>query len=420
MTFRELLAAYREGTLDDEKRREAEREIERADALLEYLSERDEIPGMSDKSGDEHAAGDDESFNAAISRRIRRAFIRLGVCVGAVLLTVLLSILYVMPHVVDRLYYDPGEIVSQAETVNNADGTAVFYPAVNRMSLDMAVYSELFLPGAYRDSVSVIDNGYGNYDIVIPQNLSLTGRFTEVGGRISRGRLILYDNNTLKPPVGNCFEWSLTSRSPDKSLSEQARMPEMKEDGRVFAYAGTPAGYPDEAREKIEALEDGTLYRGFVSFENVIEYETFYRFLRGHGLREVWCAVQLDERPGYAPNIGFDTWFGNGARLLRGDNERYPLLKYGDEDLDLREIKTAERAQQHMESLLRYYADQKSFREMLAWREGGETPERFDQYLEWLDEHGVWVYGFCVTADRDTLLALQDDPWVYSVYAQIA
>lgn len=422
MTYHELLKRYQEGSLDEEARREAESAIERADALLDYLSERDEIPGLLDESGESSEMKNEEHFSAEVSRRIRRAFVRLGVCVGTVLLAIVLVVLFVLPRAIDRLYYDPGELVSAEVVEDNEDGTKSFYPAVNRMSLDMAVYSELFLPGAYRDSVSVIDSGYGNYDIVISQNFSLTEHFTDVGGKISRGRLILYDNNTLKRPVGNSFEWARSVYEPEKSLSEQVLPPEQLPDGRVAMYAASVAGYPDDAREKLEKLEDGKLYQGFVSLERVTEYEKVYRLIRGHGLHEAWCAVQLDERPGYAPNIGFDTCFGNGAHILRWDDERYPLLKkeqvYMGSDWGLNEIQTSERAKQHLSSLLRYYADQKQFRNMLAWREGGETPDHIDAYLQWLDEHGVWVYGFSVTAEKKTLLRLQDDPAVYSVSAQ--
>ena len=35
-----------------------------------------------------------------------------------------------------------------------------------------------------------------------------------------------------------------------------------------------------------------------------------------------------------------------------------------------------------------------------------------------LEEHGVQVYGFSLIADKETLLALQDCPEVYSVAAQ--
>lgn len=51
-----------------------------------------------------------------------------------------------------------------------------------RMSLDLSVYSELYLPGNYRDQVNAVSRGYGEYDIVIPQTYTWTGKFTSVSG----------------------------------------------------------------------------------------------------------------------------------------------------------------------------------------------------------------------------------------------
>ena len=55
------------------------------------------------------------------------------------------------------------------------------------MSLDMGVYTELFLPGKYRNNVVVDSNGYGEYDINIIQNASITGTFNNVAGKVEKG-----------------------------------------------------------------------------------------------------------------------------------------------------------------------------------------------------------------------------------------
>lgn len=48
MTYRELLNLYKQGKLDDVRKKEVEASIEKQDAISEFLYEEDEIPEFSD------------------------------------------------------------------------------------------------------------------------------------------------------------------------------------------------------------------------------------------------------------------------------------------------------------------------------------------------------------------------------------
>ena len=48
MTYRELLHLYKQGKLDTEKKKQVEAEIEKQDAISEFLYEEGEIPDFSD------------------------------------------------------------------------------------------------------------------------------------------------------------------------------------------------------------------------------------------------------------------------------------------------------------------------------------------------------------------------------------
>ena len=422
MTFRELLELYKSGELGSEQTREVEEAIDREDALLEYLSERDALPELVE----ENAAPKDDSelrmekkFQSELRRSIRRALTRLGVCVGAVLLVILLLAQFVLPQVIDLLYYNPGYIVTGLPN------------ETNRMTLDMAVYSELFLPGVYRDNVRVVEHGYGEYDVVIAQNITYAGmQAVDVAGHISKGRLLLYDANLFKAPVGNAFEWGVNLRDPALSLSEQIPAEEYDEEtGGTIIHAAGMAGYPEEARERLEALEDEKLYGGFVSLERVMDYDSFFALLEEYGNYHVWCAVQLDERPSSLVNWGFCPDYGGGANTLTYQY-KYPMLKRSDDDPFV--ITDGETAKAHMQDLLRYLNDAPWFAEMMSRDYGasgytavtdrpafGLTEERdLTPLVDYLDEHGVQVYGFWIMADKEMLLRLQDSPEVYSVAVQ--
>lgn len=433
MTFRELLKQYQVGALDPEQKREVEEAIDREDALLEYLAERDALPAPDAISGPGAEPIADETelkFQRELKRGIRRAFVKLGIAVGAVLLAILLLAQFVLPQLVDRFYYDPGRIVAKVHEENEHGWLTD--RQTNQMTLDMAVYSELFLPGVYRDNVKVVEHGYGEYDVLIAQNISYGGApSTDVAGHVSKNRLLLYDANLFKAPVGNAFEWGINAPDPARSLSSQ--IPPAEHDpetgGSIYHSMGM-AGYPETARAQIEALPDGQLYQGFVSLDRVMDYNSFFALLEEYGNYHVWCAVQLTENPSYLVNWGFGIDYGGGANFLEWDRDKYPMLKRSDDDRLV--ITDAETAKAHMQDLLRYLNDHPWFAEMMSLDYGasgytavtelpafGLTEERdLSPLIEYLDEHGVQVYGFWIMADKETLLRLQDSPEVYSVAVQ--
>ena len=110
----------------------------------------------------------------------------MGMIVGVAVLVIVLCAVFILPKAVSDFYYNPNEVVGKYEEMTTT-----------RMDLDLSVYSELFLPGNHRSQVSAVSRGYGEYDIIIPQTFSWTGKFTSVSGRLVRGNLIFYDNNIL-------------------------------------------------------------------------------------------------------------------------------------------------------------------------------------------------------------------------------
>ena len=224
MTYRELLHLYKQGKLDTEKKKQVEAEIEKQDAISEFLYEEGEIPDFSDlekgedcfnnlddknqkaewqdskidgniekRQGNLQSKREDdfnEQFIKEIRHSIRKAFIKMGTIVGTVVLLLVFCAVFILPKAVSKFYYDPNEAAGAYEGMTTT-----------RMSLDLSVYSELYLPGNYRDQVNAVSRGYGEYDIVIPQTYTWTGKFTSVSGRLVRCKLTLYDNNILSRPA---------------------------------------------------------------------------------------------------------------------------------------------------------------------------------------------------------------------------
>ena len=203
MKYRDLIELYKEGKLEEEKRKQVENDIERQEAINEYLFEEGEIPELDvfeDNFANENELnGVDEEqlqFAKMINASIRKAFVKMGVTVGVVVLTLILFVIFALPQMVDLFYYNPAKVLGENENYPNA---------TNQISLDLAVYSELFMPGYHRSNVIVDENGYGEYDINIVQNFTMTESFKNVAGKIEREKIVLYDPNFLEGPTGNAF-----------------------------------------------------------------------------------------------------------------------------------------------------------------------------------------------------------------------
>ena len=173
MKYRELLELYDEKKLPEELQKKVEQDIERQEAISEYLFEKDELGEelhVEYNQSEEHDKT--EQFAGMIKKSIRKAFIKMGIITGSIVIVIVCLILFVFPNIVSLFYYDPGKEI---------------FENTNQMSLDLRVYTELKIPGYVRDNVVVRDKGYGNYDINIYQNVSYNGKFTNIAGALNKG-----------------------------------------------------------------------------------------------------------------------------------------------------------------------------------------------------------------------------------------
>ena len=415
MTYRELLKLYRQGKLEEDKKKEVEAEIEKQDAISEFLYQEGEIPGLEDLKEQEDtepaknliAASDteknagtgqnndfDNRFVKEIRHSIRKAFIKMGVVTGAIVLAVILCAVFVLPRVVSAIYYDPNEVVGEYEDL-----------VTTRMDLDLSVYSELFLPGNYRNQVSAVPRGYGEYDITIPQNMSWTGKFTSVSGRFVRGELTLYDKNILSRPSMQFYlpgdetaweAWEVDENGKETKMDTEARKKES------IQYS----------KEEIEGYNDNDWYTAFVSIEKIMEYKDFIECFQNLSDSKnlewgtLWCAVHTENEDGYCiePNIGFCP-FAAGMSMS-WDKEKYPYLSLNDdwdsqEDVDETDEKIM---QSHFISMLSYMREHKEILTMMD--QAADDTDRYQEMIDYVKKNGLKIHGFAISAKKDTLLEL--------------
>lgn len=392
MTYKELLDLYKRGELDDEQRAKVEKDIEKQEAISELLFETEGIPEFSDldiqaeSSLDENSI-DEKRFLKMINKSIRRAFVKLGVIVGVIVLAVVIAANTALPHIVDACYYNPAAVVGEI------DGNET-----NQMSLDTAVYTELFTPGYYRTRVIADSEGYGNYDIRIMQNFSVNGQFKDVYGTVEKGKLNLYTDGVFKLPTSNAFVAG-----------------DIK---NVIGHVGTgAAGTVENALEKLNELDDTDYYVGYITIDKVMTYDEFVSWSEAQGATPEWCAVCRSQDGGdYLAQdiIGF--MYQSSASQMAYDKEKYPYLNYFDltETVDdLEQPIDREYMETHMVSMLRYMKDNKEFREMAGCVVSDHT---FELLARDIEENGLNIYGFAVVAQKDELIEISQMENVHYIY----
>ena len=428
MTYRELLHLYKQGKLDMEKKKQVEAEIEKQDAISEFLYEEGDIPDFSDlengedcfnnlddknqkaewqdskidgniekRQGNLQSKREDdfnEQFMKEIRHSIRKAFIKMGTIVGAVVLIFVLCAVFILPKAVSKFYYDPNEAAGAYEGMTTI-----------RMSLDLSVYSELYLPGNYRDQVNAVSRGYGEYDIVIPQTYTWTGKFTSVSGRLVRGKLTLYDNNILSRPAlmfylpgdENAWEaWETDENGKETKVDTEARKQES------IQYS----------KEEISGYNDNDWYTAYVSINELMDYKDFIDWFEKLSDKKdlewgnLWCAVHTEEEDGYCgePNIGFCPYASGSG--MSWDKDKYPYLSLLDnaDAYNEAEVTDADIMQTHFTSMLSYMQDHDDILSMMG--QSTDYQEDYQNMIDYVKKSGLKIHGFAISTKKKTLLEL--------------
>lgn len=372
MKYNELIEKYRNGELGGEEAAEVSREIEKHEAISDYLAERDDIPELSELEADaarDETAQQDESkaFAKKVRRQIRRAFLKAGVITGLAVLAAVLFCIYALPKLVDKAYYDPNEVAGRSEHDIETD----------RMSIDTSVYTELFLPTGLRQDVSAASLGFGKYSVLIRQNFSLSGAAKDTAGILDKGKLTLYDPNVLQRPVVNIFDPMSAGLQSDYSNEGLKQYFE-----------------PDDLDEEMNIV--------YVTFDSVKSFGELDDWCRSNDVSPLWAAVSANGRADY-PVCGFCV--NHGSIYQWCDDEKYPNLTL----FSITEDRSEEALTRHVSSLFAYAADHYEAMEMLG---GNGFPnymrERLSETAEFIKENGLEIYGAVFACDRDTAIRLHD------------
>lgn len=411
MTYHELLERLKNDQLDKEQKKQVEADIEKHEAISDYLLEAADIPELEELSLTEPAddatlpkeAEQSEQFAKEIKAYITRAFAKAGIIVGACVLAIVLFVIFGLPKVTDLFYYNPAKVYTDSEGRET-----------NQISLDMAVYSELFLPGNYRDEVACIPTGYGSYNIFLSN--TITNNITSnrsTAGQVVRNKLTLYDPDILSD-LSICF-WGDISEI-ERYYTDSAFAKEMDENH----YTSYLFSAEDKAKKiaEIKQLDDNTTYTAIVNLKHAMSYpDVCATITEPEGYD--WFALCWKNEQGEFENnplcpTGFISYsYGNHFTF---ENQKYPYLMADFDSYFESPNSYIIYLKQHVASMLRYVNDNPQFPLIANMHDeiaDFEIPkDYYAQIAEQIEKHGLYVYGFVahdVSKERMLSMAENED-----------
>ena len=153
MNYKDLLQRYKKGLLNDEEKRIIEQEIEKHEAIEEFLTETmdEEIYDSWNTLDFENHKEETSKLKKSVNKKLRK------VVFTSVLIVVVLyiGIFYILSDIVDKIYYDP-TATTQSEDIKYKKSD--FY-------YDMQAYVSLNMPGFSIYSTFQESKGFGEYEV---------------------------------------------------------------------------------------------------------------------------------------------------------------------------------------------------------------------------------------------------------------
>lgn len=397
MNYRELLNRYKKGLVNEEEKELVQREIEKYEALEEYIAETfdEKFEDATKISIDEKHDEETTKLKKSVNNRLRK------VVFTSVLTVVVLyiSIFYGISRIIDQLYYDPTAVTQSEEQEHQSSD---FY-------YDMQAYISLNMPGYSIDSFTFQDSkGFGNYEVSYP----LRNLFTENNQRhfvnLSRGKLT-YAMDGIFSRENRFGLWDgfekiqhdVTENSSENGATLRGRDLQRKN---------------EETIRYLNELNPLSYISMSIVFSKDLNMEEFYHMSREHpSLDFKWVGIRtVDSGNQWSENqpmhlIGFNPNFNDEpSSSRRPDPEKYPLFYLldfrADSGLSKKDYPKAisEAYGIHFKSRLEYLKNREEFVEIFDYN--NLKTDFYEEALAYIDEHGVKTYGVLVFGTAEEFL----------------
>jgi len=388
MTFRELLGKYKDGTLTDEEKLLVEQELEKSEAINDYLVEElEKSIGFKDninyEAADENNANYDDTIVKEIKKTVNR---RLAAVVGASVICVLIVSLifwYIISPIVSSQYYDPTAKTSGQKYQQD-------------LSYDLRGITEVSVPGyAISSLYPAVDKGFGKYDLLYTRQDLFTNEEVMTNAKIKQ--------NMRVGPFEN-FYFRTYAAFSEFSNSEEGS--EEYEESLEFKKK-----FSEQDIEYIKELPSTSYISAWVRFSEDLTMKELSEIEEQYNGKVdfKWIAIRTAQKQG-RQLAGFSTGLNDGFYAEPVNEEKYPGFQLSDamqaitEGFQYEEL-MAKRYEMHFTSLLKYLVDHKEAVSALA---GNTEQYDYESALYYIEKNGMSTYGALVYGEANDLIELYE------------
>lgn len=415
MTFRELLEKYKNGTATEDERALVEEELEKSEAIADYLAEG--LEELEEGGGSPSAASAEvRQVKRTVNRRLRRT----ALWAAAVVLAAALVVQLVVNPLVSSFYYRPNaQTVGQNEvreeqvdfvvdkTSVAVDQTITTVDNGSDVEVDLSALYELMMPGLTPTNIQTEAEGFGRYTISYDAVDGLTGTAEPVTRKLGPGS---YGSEAQ----GRWGDYTLSM------LDHTAPALNPEEDGRSNSAT--------QAVEHLTMLPETAFVAAWVHFpENLtcVQFAKLADSYESGGSSEIffrWAGVRVSDWNastgslaqflGIVPEDAAMEW-----ERVSPSWEKYPMFDYwqylaegGRSSFgDRVYMHTGALAEEHFKSVLAYAVDRtEAVQALVGPIQEGKLWD-FGTAQSYIEENGVQIGGALVYSEPQALLRLYEN-----------
>lgn len=392
MNYRNLLERYKSGTATQEEKQLIEAELEKNEAIDDYLSEQliNALPNI----GSIESTRDEKAEAKKIRKRIGTKFAR-TIAASVTLVAALTCVtLFAIFPAINGMYYNPLKGSSDR-----------FKPIGGQLSLDMSVFSELRLSGYEIPFAYTKPEGFGVYDVTLYQyDCFRNFAETPIHAKIVRGE---FKPSIWEQPFinGLGLNWvqsayGLYSDTTEIDIVHQSAMNEL------------PL-LPESARVK-----------AYIFFKDGIDMQVLNEIRKEAPVRILWAGIKTDDaeklwnvRFGFSPTgkrLPLSAWRIYGSNPY--NESEYPLLELdpsepsGGIDTIAETALSPEAYETHFLSMLKFLSTRQEFFDVL--RMSADYAQDITQAKEYAEQYGIRCITIVVSGTRDEIMSLTEHPSV--------
>ena len=372
MKFKELIERYKKGIASEEEKLIIEQEIEKYEAIEEYLSDKIDtaFDDLTVSLSNEQHKEETENLSKSVNRRLRKVIITSV----AIVIALITGIFFIISPIVDNFYYNPAKV---SVGTGNSD-----------INFDLYAFSELNIPGySLSSNVNIEKLGFGEYDISFFRRNIFSQEVDYVTTRIKRS----IKNNDYTEIIWNKGSNFISVRHPTAISQEHVNIQKNKVINHINQLS--PVSY----------VSANLTFEKDLTMEELRELELKYP-----EIEFIWAGIMIPKSSTRNDLIGIHL-LGSNSLILTDKlvEEKYPAFHimewlvnpagYGEMSIE------AKAYELHYKSLLQYMIDRKEATEVLDY---GDKLTYYESALKYAEENGVKTYGTLIYSNAEDLIEL--------------